>query len=77
MYYEGSSGITTAVVPFLLERWGRELWPQKSEKKILTKEEEIKNFENAGLEAEEFYDFVELANETAEFGDKNWAKKIY
>ena len=62
---------------FLLERWGRELWPQKSEKKIFTKEEEIKNFENAGLEAEEFYDFVELANETAEFGDKNWAKKIY
>ena len=25
--YEGSSGITTAVVPFLLERGRRESWP--------------------------------------------------
>jgi hypothetical protein len=56
---------------------GKRILATKSEKKILTKEEEIKNFENAGLEAEEFYDFVELADETAEFGDKNWAKKIY
>ena len=63
---EGSiEGITSAVVPFLLERV-----------MALTKEQ-IKEFKEAEKEAEESGELLEVGDELFEAGDKEWAKKVY
>ena len=42
----------------------------------LTKEQ-IKEFKAEEKEAEEAYNLIDVANNIAEAGDKDWAKKIY
>ncbi len=66
-----------ALAKSLYKNLGDHKWSNDLYKKAPVTKEEIKEFKVAEKEAKDSYDYKSVADEIAEVGDKDWAKKNY